>query len=79
MSKTTIKVSVALSEDEKTATVRMGSRRQPIVTGCLGVDRNQQGGIDKVYLDSLIHLSSKYVDYEGFQPQGAISTILKCV
>ena len=72
-----IKVSVALSEDEKTATVRMGSRRQPIVTGCLGVDRNPQGDIEKVYLDSLIHMSSN-LDYEGFQPHGAISTILKC-
>jgi hypothetical protein len=78
MSKTIIKVSVSLSEDEKTATVRMGSRRLPIVTGCLGVDRNPQGEIENVYLDSLVHVSSKHVDYEGCQPHGAISTILKC-
>ena len=79
MPKTNISISIALSKDEKTATVRMGSRRQPIVTGCLGVDRNAQGGLEKVYLDSLIHMSSKHVNYDGFKLNGAISTVLTSI
>jgi hypothetical protein len=75
----TITVSLSLSEDEKTATIRLSTRRQPIVCGCLGVERDKEGHTSKVYLDSLIHSSSKHVEYRGFSLHGAISTVVKRV
>ena len=77
--KNTVRVSIALSEDEKIATIKMGSRTSPIVTGCLGVERDENNRLKKVYLDSLIHRDGKYISYEGWQPSGAISTIFNAV
>ncbi len=72
----TVNIAVALSEDEKTATIKIGSRTAPIVTGCLGVERLENGRPLKVYLDSLIHRPGKNISYVGYKPTGAISTIL---
>ena len=76
MSRSTVNISVALSQDESIATIRMGTRSNPIVTGCLGVDKDKSGKIVKVYLNSLIHRGGKNIHYAGFEPSGAISTIL---
>lgn len=73
---TTIRMSVALSEDEKTATITRTGRSDPIVCNCLGVERNTQGQLMVLYLDSLIHNVKKNVIYAQWKPSGAISTIL---
>ena len=75
----TVSVSITLSEDEKTATIRMGSRQSPIVTGCLGVERDGKGNIKKAYLNSLVHRGGKGIRYEGYSLSGAISTIATAV
>ena len=71
-----VNISFSLSPDEKTATIKMSNRRSPIVTGCLAVERDNNGHIIKAYLDSLIHFDSKSTEYEGFALSGAISTIV---
>lgn len=76
MSITTVRVSLSLSDDEKTATIRLSSRKTPIVCCCLGVLRDDSGVITKAYLDSRIHSTSKDVCYVGYELSGAISTIL---
>lgn len=75
--KTTVSISIALSENEKTGTIKMTGQSEAIVCGCLGVERNAQGQIVTLYLDSLIHNTSKNVVYDNWKPSGAISTILK--
>lgn len=67
-------ISLALSEDGSTATVRFSSRSTPIVCGVLGIE-STEGGLREVYLSARIHRDSK-TDYEGWEPRGAISTIL---
>lgn len=74
---TTMRMTVSLSEDEKTATIHKTGRSDPIVCGCLGVERDTQGQGVTLYLDSLIHHANKNIIYEQWQPSGAISTILK--
>lgn len=76
MSASSVTVSLSLSEDEKTATIRIGSRRLPIVCNCLGVEREPSGEIKRAYLDSFVHNPSKDVIYTGYSLSGAISTII---
>ncbi|MDC8832799.1 hypothetical protein [Alteromonas gilva] len=76
MSKTTMHISVSLSEDEKTATIRISNRSNPIIAGVLGVEKDNTGSLSKIYLNRLIHNGGKYLDYQGYLPSGCISTIL---
>ena len=76
---TTVRMSVALSEDEKTATISKTGRSDPIVCNCLGVERDAQGQLVTLYLDSLIHHAKKNIKYEQWKPSGAVSTILRKV
>lgn len=76
MAKTTVKVSLHLSNDLKVATVYLGSRSAPIISGCLGVEQDATGKPCRVYLDRLIHQPSRSTVYEDWAPHGAISTIL---
>lgn len=73
---TTVRMTVALSEDEKTATITKTGRSDPVVCGCLGVVRDSQGQVMMLYLDSLVHSVKKNAVYECWKPSGAISTIL---
>lgn len=70
----TITISVELSEDATLATVRFGSRSNPIVCNVLGVDYGADDLPKVIYLDSLIHNHSK--DYKQWLPTGAVTTIL---
>ena len=72
----TISISVHLSEDQKTATVHISGRSEPFVSGCLGVDLDVQGEIQRVYLDTLIHNFHPATKFEHWRALGAISTIL---
>lgn len=69
-----VNVTIQTSEDEKTATVRLGTKREPIVCGLLGKEITSEGKI-KYYFDCLLHNSSKDVVYSGYRLSGAISTI----
>jgi len=73
--KHTTTIRVALSEDEKTATVRLSTQSQPIVCGVLGIEQTQRGERD-IYLNTRIHRRS-HGQYEGWEPRGAVSTILR--
>lgn len=74
-----ISISLHLSEDENTATVRISGRSAPVVSDCLGVERDEHGDIARVYLNALIHKPAASVVYEHWQPVGAISTIfIRC-
>lgn len=68
------RITLILSEDKRTATIRLSGRSAPIVCGVLGVeitaDRRRV-----VYLNSRFH-KSQDSDYAGWEPSGAISTIL---
>jgi len=68
-------IEVQLSDDGKTATVRMSSQSAPIVCGVLGMELNQDGE-KELYLDSRIHRTIGGI-YIGWEPRGAISTILR--
>lgn len=75
MNENKIDIRANLSLDEKTVTVRLGSK-VPVVAGCLGVDRTPQGDIQRIYLDRLIHDSVKNRQFATWAPSGAITTIL---
>jgi len=68
-------IDVQLSEDRLTATVRMSSRSTPIICGVLAVEQNEAGERE-LYLDTRIHRTIGG-DYTGWEPRGAISTILR--
>ena len=68
-----IQVTVQLSDDKKTATVRMDSG-VPIVCGVLGTEEGDNG-ISTIYLDSKIHSDNQ--SYVGCNMWGAISTIIE--
>lgn len=67
-------ISVVLSPDQKTATVAASGRSDPLVCGVLGIE--QQFGCRVIYLDALIHTRWRANAFHGWQPSGAISTIL---
>jgi hypothetical protein len=75
MSDTTINVSVDLSPDAAIATVRLGNSA-PAVCRALGVDRDSTGVPAVIYLDRFIHKSVRNRCFSGWQPSGAITTIL---
>jgi hypothetical protein len=75
MSENILKVTVDLSPDEGLATVRIGNGA-PSVCKALGVDRDAHGKPKTIYLDRFIHRSVRSRGFEGWQPAGAITTIL---
>lgn len=68
------RIQVSLSADEKTATIRLSGRSEPIVCGVLGVEMTADSR-RVVYLNSRFHKSPDS-EYSGWAPTGAISTIL---
>ena len=74
MSRQITTVSVAFGNDLTTATVRFSGRSRPVVANILGTDKDPQGNVKRVYLDSLIHKDGGA--YKGWEPTGCISTIL---
>ena len=70
----TITGSVALSEDQRTATIRTLSQSSPIVSGVLGVEIDPDG-CRVVYLDRRIHTRGS-VSPQGWRTRGAITSIL---
>ncbi|MBD1389476.1 hypothetical protein IC617_08555 [Neiella sp. HB171785] len=77
MSTITVSVSAHLNPEKTQATIHFSGRSHPIVCGCLGAETNEQGVIETIYLDSLVHRHSSSVSYQGWQPEGAVSTILR--
>lgn len=73
--KHTTTIRVDLSEDEKTATVRLSTQSSPVVCDVLGIE-STEGGARDIYLNARIHRRSSG-EYEGWEPRGAISTILR--
>lgn len=71
----TIDISVNLSEDLTTATIRIGGRSSPLIAGVLGTERNVSGAISKIHLDSRIHRDSQ-ASYRGWTVIGAETSIL---
>ena len=73
---TEVTISVSIGLDGKQATVRFSNRSTPLVVDVLGVE----AGIDKspriIYLRCKLHIKDKEVTYLGWEPSGAISTIL---
>jgi hypothetical protein len=69
-------IDLTFSEDGQTVTVFVSGRRDPIVAGCLGIDRDRRGEPKTVYLNALIHPSFEADAYSNWEPSGAISTIL---
>ena len=69
-----ITISVELSQDQRTATVRTLSQSSPIVSGVLGVEIDPDG-CRVVYLDRRIHTKSS-APLRGWRTHGAITTIL---
>ena len=76
MSDDSIKVTVDLSPDEPLATVRLG-KAAPAVCKALGVERGQDGQPAVIYLDRFIHRTVMKRVFSGWQPTGAITTILR--
>lgn len=73
----TVSISVSLGTDPTVATIRKSNSSTPIVADVLGVEADKEGVPNKVYLRSKIHGNKdKSVTYEGWEPSGAISTIL---
>lgn len=74
---TLVTISLTIGSDFETATIRKSNSSTPIVADVLGVERDERGIPNKVYLRSKIHgVSDKSVKYDGWEPSGAISTIL---
>ncbi len=73
----TVTISVSFGTDPTTATIRKSNSSTPIVADVLGVETGTDNQPCRVYLRSKIHGSKdKSITYEGWEPSGAISTIL---
>lgn len=73
----TITISIQFGADCEVATIRESNRSTPVVVDVLGVEFDPTGSPKVVYLRSKIHtLKSEPVTYRGWEPSGAISTIL---
>lgn len=68
-------IKVALSEDGKTATIRVSTQSKPIVCGVLAIEQDEVGK-RTLYLDRRIH-QRYWAGYQGWQAWGAVSTILE--
>jgi len=67
-------ITVTIGTDSSVATIRNSNSSTPIVAGLLGMEFDNEGRPQRLYLRSKIHSDS--VNYEGWEPSGAISTIL---
>lgn len=67
---------VEFGSDPSAVTIRRGGRSSPIVADVLEVERDAAGEPEKIYLRQKIHPSNDQSVYKGWQPSGAISTIL---
>ncbi len=76
MNKTTINIAVSFGSDLDLVTIKRSDRSSPIVAGLLGVDKDEKGEIITIYLRSKIHSNTDDVDFKGWSPSGAITTIL---
>lgn len=74
--KNSVNITIAIGDDNKTATVRFSARSTPIVCKILGSEKNSDNQITKYYLDSLIHSEKGESTYLNWAPSGCISTIL---
>ncbi|KZX82874.1 hypothetical protein A3715_18540 [Oleiphilus sp. HI0009] len=78
--KSTVKIDVKLGENNETAIIKFNSRSSPIVANVVGTELDTEGNINTIYLRSKIHSDDKKdIVFEGWEPIGAISTILKKV
>ena len=71
-----VNITVAISDDDRFATIRQSHRSTPIVADVLGVDMDAMRRPERVYLRSKIHGCESEIAYAGWQPTGAITTIL---
>jgi len=76
MNKTTVEINVKFGSDPDVVTIQKSNSSKPIVCGLLGVDTDDQGNASRIYLRNKLHSMSKGVDYVGWSPSGAITTIL---
>lgn len=76
MADKTVRISVEFGSNSDVVTVRHSDRSQPMVVGLLGVETDTHQKPKIVYLRSKIHGKTAGVEYIGWQPSGAISTIL---
>lgn len=74
---TTIKISVYFGSDPSVATIWRSNSSTPIVADILGVDTDSSGKPNRLYLRSKIHgARDAECSYQGWEPSGAVSTIL---
>jgi len=69
-----VDITVTIGADSSVATIRKSNCSTPIVADLLAVELDNSGRAQRLYLRSKIH--TKNVNYEGWEPSGAISTIL---
>lgn len=71
-----ITIDVLFGSDPETVTIKQTGHSAPIVAGLLGVENDSSARPAVVYLRSKIHADRNDVNYQGWEPSGAISTIL---
>ena len=70
-----VRVSVQMGEDQNIV-IHFVGRSSPVVARCLGVDRDESGKVERIFLDRKIHRPGRV--YGGdWAMSGAISTILE--
>lgn len=74
-----IRISINLSVDSETATVKLSNTRDPIVCSVLGVDRDDTGKPTRIWLNGLIHKNNAELGYKGWELSGAITTIATAI
>lgn len=71
-----MKISVTLSDDERTATIRLSGKSDPVVVDCLGVEHDDAGQPERVYLNAQMGKKLRSHTYQGWEPSGVYTTVL---
>lgn len=58
-----------------TAVLRRSGQSQPIIANILGVDRDANGEIERIWLDRVVHRPGES-QFIGWNVEGAISSVL---
>ena len=63
-----------LTINDTTVIIFGGGRSNTVCATILGVDKNEEDEVERIYLDRIVHHIDTY--FAGWQASGAISTVL---
>lgn len=72
----TVSVSVAFGLDPAIVTVRLSGNSSPIVCTAVATDEDADGQVKRVFLRERIIHTVEDIDWEGWKPGGATTTVL---